>query len=71
MSERTERLTITKGQLKQLVELIDGTDFQTAYIEPISVEGKTGLLVSYSSGVGTRESTQHKVLVIGSGAVRL
>lgn len=63
-------VTVTKGQLKRLVEAIGGTDLQDIELRPTAVGNKPGLL-AITTRSDQREEYEEQYLVIGDGVVRL
>lgn len=61
---------LTKGQLKKLVDAIEGTDLMEVEIRPTSIEDKPALIAEYDEEDG-RETINRRLLVAGDGVVRL
>lgn len=63
-------IKVSKGQLKALWEAVGGTDLREVTIKPYDLEGKHGLIATYTDG-DQRDEVQVKILVIGDGVVKL
>ena len=66
----TERFKVTKKQLRELLQAVDGTDFQEVTLTSITVEGKRGILAKWTE-FDQMGDVSHRALVIGDGVVKL